>query len=360
MPTLCFIEIRLQKEVVMVTRNFTTRNGTTLPFSTVGLGTAPLGDLYEKLDEIAAIATIEAAYAGGVTLFDTSPHYGNGLAEVRLGSGLRRADRSRVIISTKVGRVMDPMAKPEAQKGDVISPGFAGYFPHKARFDYSYDGTMRSIEQSLLRMGLDRLDIVLIHDCDVWTHGEADAPLRFKEAMDGAYKALDRLRSEKLIAAIGVGVNESDIAAKFAKTADFDVMMLAGRYSLLVQNALDEFLPLAQKKNIGVMLAGVFNSGILATGAIPGARFNYVPASSEMLERVKKIESICHRHQTSIRQAALQFSLGHPSVVSVVLGAVKAEEIQSNLADSAITAPAALWDDLKISGLLDATAPTPL
>lgn len=340
-------------------RRFNARNGAQLDFTVIGYGTAPLGDLYEKLDEKTAIATVEEAYADGVRIFDTSPHYGNGLAEVRMGCGLRRADRSKVLVSTKIGRVMDPMARPEAQRADVISPGFAGYFPHRARFDYSYDGTMRSIEHSLLRMGLDRLDIVLIHDCDIWTHGEQDAPARFKEAMDGAYKALDKLRTEKVIGAIGAGINESPTATKFMKAGDFDVMMLAGRYSLLVQNALDEFFPVALDKKIGVMLAGVFNSGILATGAIAGARYDYGIAPSDIAERVNKIESVCKAHGTTLRRTALQFSMSHPAVVSVVLGGVKPEEVRANIADASVKVPVALWADLKSQGLLNSAAPTP-
>lgn len=340
-------------------RNFTTRNGAVLPFSVVGLGTAPIGDLYEKLDEKTAIATVEAAHHAGVTIFDTSPHYGNGLSESRVGAGLRSAKRDSYLISTKVARVMNPFAKQASERGDVYSPGFAGGFPHAASFDYSRDGTMRAIEQSLLRMGLDRLDIVLIHDCDIWTHGKADVEQRFKEAMDGAYRALDDLRSQKVISAIGAGLNESPMAARFARAGDFDVTMLAGRYSLLVQDALDEFLPLAIEKKMGIMLAGVFNSGILATGAVPGARYDYAPASPEIMARVKKIEEVCKAHGTTIRRAALQFSLAHPAVVSVVLGGVTPQEIQSNVADAAAKIPAALWADLKSAGLLNASAPVP-
>lgn len=341
-------------------RPFTSRNGTELAFSAIGLGTAPIGDLFEKLEEKAAVGTIEAAIHNGVTLLDTSPHYGNGLAEARLGEALRHTRaRPKIIVSTKVGRVMDPMSKPEVARSDVISPGFAGGFPHRAHFDYSYDGAMRSIEQSLLRMGLDRLDLVLIHDCDVWTHGPQEQPLAFKRAMDGAYKALDALRTQKVISGIGVGINEAPVATAFIREGDFDVVMLAGRYSLLVQNALDVFLPLALEKRIGVMLAGVFNSGILATGAVAGAKYDYSPASSEILEKVKKIEAVCTAYGTTIRRAALQFSMAHPAVVSVVLGGVKPEEIEMNIQDANHRVPVGLWDDLKAQGLLNVIAPTP-
>lgn len=341
----------------MKTRAFKTRNGTDLVFSVIGLGTAPIGEVYEILDEKTAIATIEEAYKSGVRIFDTSPHYGNGIAESRMGAGLRRARRSDIVVSTKIGRVMDPFSQPPPRNKDVYSPGFVGGYAHAPRFDYSYDGTMRSVEQSLLRMGLSKLDILLIHDCDVWTHG-AEAGRRFKEAMEGAYRALDKLRSEKTVAAIGFGINEADTCVRFARAGDFDVAMMAGRYSLLIQNGMAEFLPLAVEKKMGVMLAGVFNSGILATGAIPGAKFEYASAPPEIMERVRRIEAICAAHGTSIRRAALQFAMAHPAVVAVVLGAVKPEEIAANAADAEALVPAGLWSDLKSQGVLDPSAPT--
>ena len=342
----------------MKTHHFKTRNGTDLKFSAIGLGTAPMGDLYELLDEKTTIATVEQAVKSGVRVFDTSPHYGNGIAESRVGAGLRRAPRNEIIFSTKIGRVMDPFGKPPERNKDVYSPGFVGGYQHAPRFDYSYDGTMRSVEHSLLRTGLSRLDVLLIHDCDVWTHGATEAPRRFKEAMDGAYRALDKLRSEKTVAAIGFGINEADTCVKFARAGDFDVAMMAGRYSLLIQNGLAEFLPLAVEKRIGVMLAGVFNSGILATGAVPGAKFEYAPAPPEIMDRVRKIEAICASHATSLRRAALQFAMAHPAVVSVVLGAVKPAEVEANAADAGIAVPAGLWRDLKSAGLLDPAVPT--
>ena len=340
----------------MKSRSFKTRNGTDLVFSAIGLGTAPMGDLYELLDEKTQISTIEQAYRSGVRLVDTSPHYGNGLAESRTGAGIRDVPRDDIIVSTKIGRVMDPFRKPAERNKDVYSPGFAGGFAHAPSFDYSYDGTMRSVEQSLLRMGLARIDILLIHDCDVWTHG-ADAQRRFKEAMDGAYRALDKLRSEKTVAAIGFGINEADTCVKFARAGDFDVAMMAGRYSLLIQTGLAEFLPLAVEKKMGVMLAGVFNSGILATGAVPGAHFEYAPAPAEIMDRVRNIEAVCAHHATPLRRAALQFAMGHPAVVSVVLGAVKPGEVEANVADAGQPVPAGLWSDLKSAGLLDPAVP---
>jgi D-threo-aldose 1-dehydrogenase len=343
----------------METRNFAARNGESLAFSVIGLGTAPLGDLYTKLDEKNSIATIEQGYASGVRVFDSSPHYGNGLAESRMGSGLRRVPRDQIVVSTKIGRIMDPFGRKAPTRKDVVSPGFAGGFPHAPRFDYSYDGAMRSVEHSLLRTGLDRLDIVLIHDCDVWTHGVEDSKKHFKTAMDGAYLALDKLRHEKVVKAIGFGINEVDTCVKFAKAGDFDVAMMAGRYTLLVQTGLEEFLPLARNKNMGVMLAGVFNSGILATGAVPGATFDYTVAPDQIVAKVKKIEEICKAHKTTIRQAALQFSMAHPAVASIVLGAVTPKEVKENVQDASVKVPANLWTDLKSAGLLADDAPTP-
>src|SRR4051794_25153629 len=238
---------------------------TGVPVSIIGFGSAPLGDLFVKLDDATAIATVEAALASGITLLDTSPHYGNGLAEHRIGTALRRVPRDSVVLSTKVGRVMAP--RPTTAAGGrgpaPTSPGFAGGLPHKASFDYSYDGAMRSFEQSLLRLGTDRVDVLLIHDVDVWTHGADAVDGRFAEAMDGAYKALHDLREQGAVKAIGVGLNEADMCERFARAGDFDTMLLAGRYSLLEQPALQSFMPLALEKGIGIMLGGVFNSGIL-------------------------------------------------------------------------------------------------
>lgn len=331
-----------------------------LKVTVLGFGTAPLGDLYARLDDATAVATVEAALAAGITLLDTSPHYGNGLAEHRCGTALRRHERSDVVLSTKVGRVMDPRQRPAAPaRSDVVSPGFAGGLPHKASFDYSYDGAMRSFEQSLLRLGTDRIDVLLIHDVDVWTHGADGIEARFKEAMDGAYRALADLRDQKVIKTIGVGINEADMCERFARAGDFDCMLLAGRYSLLEQPALEGFLPLAQEKNIGVMLGGVFNSGILATGAVPGARYNYAPAPDAVMDKVRRIEAVCRAHSVSLAHAALHFALGHPAVASLVLGGVAPEEVSRNVAAFAAPPPAGLWSDLKSEGLLAPDAPTP-
>ncbi|MCW6508708.1 aldo/keto reductase [Lichenifustis flavocetrariae] len=342
----------------MQTKNFTTRSGASLPFSPLGFGAAPLGDLFEKLDEMKAIDTVRAAYDAGMRVFDTSPHYGNGLSESRCGTAIRTMPRDEVVFSTKVGRVMDPFEPVAPKDTNVFSPGFAGGFPHKARFDYTYDGAMRSVEHSLLRTGLDRIDVLLIHDCDVWTHG-TDVEAKFAEAMGGAYKALDKLRADGTVKAIGCGLNEADMCERFARAGDFDVILMAGRYSLLEQPALESFLPLAVEKNIGIILAGIFNSGILATGPIKGAKYNYGDASPEILARVAAIQKICESHGVPLQRAALHFATFHPAVVTVIMGAVKRAEIDANAAAMKETIPSALWSDLKSAGLLNPAAHTP-
>jgi len=333
---------------------------TGIEVTALGFGSAPLGDLYTQLDDETAIATAATALSSGIAFFDTSPHYGNGLAEHRLGTTLRRADRETFVLSTKVGRWVNPRERPAPVSGKpgVASPGFAGGLPHRAVVDYSYDGTMRSFEQSLLRLGTDRVDILLIHDADVWTHGESFED-RFREAMEGAYRALSELRNQGVIKAIGVGINEAQTCARFARAGDFDCVLLAGRYSLLDQSALDVFFGIAEDKAIAVLLGGVFNSGILATGPVPGARYDYKPAPPEILERVRRIDEICRRHGIALSDAAIQFPLAHPVVASVVIGAVTPAEIARNIESLSRPIPVSLWADLKMAGLLRSDTPTP-
>jgi D-threo-aldose 1-dehydrogenase len=335
----------------MVPRRELGRTG--LEVSVLGFGTAPLGDLYARLDDGTAIAAVERAFGLGINLLDTSPLYGHGLAEHRCGTAIRRVPREDIVLCTKVGRWMDPF------QGRDSGSGFAGGQPHRAVIDYSYDGTMRSVEQSLLRLGTDRLDLLLIHDVDVWTHGADAIEDRFREAMAGAYKALDKLRGERVVAGIGVGVNEAEMCVRFAQAGSFDTMLLAGRYSLLEQPALAEFLPLAQRQRIGVLLGGVFNSGILATGAVSGAKYNYQDAPPEILAKVKHIQRVCDAHGVALPTAALHFALGHPAVASVVLGAQGPQEVDRNVAALSSQVPAALWTDLKAERLLDMDAPGP-
>lgn len=334
---------------------------TELQVSVLGMGTAPLGNLFARLDEESAVDTVVMAIEAGINLIDTSPWYGLGLAELRVGAATRQAafQRDNLVVSTKVGRWMNPMAPKVLQTGDVAAPGWAAPLNHRAVLDYSYDGTLRSIEQSLLRTGLDRIDLALIHDVDVWTHGAHAIERLFGEAMNGAYRALHRLREEGVVKGIGIGVNESQMCERFAQAGDFDAMMLAGRYSLLEQSALDSFLPLAEAKRIAMLLGGIFNSGILATGAVPGARYNYREAPPEIVSKVMALERVCAAHRVKLADAALQFALAHPAVASLVLGAVTADEVLRNIESVQAVIPDALWRDLRAEGLISIQAPLP-
>lgn len=311
-------------------------------------------DPFYHIAETQAVDTVTAALRAGITLVDTSPFYGHGLSELRVGSGLRRVPEQEVVLSTKVGRVTRPFAR----RGDGSANHKDGH-THGLVFDYSYDGTMRSLEQSALRLGVDRIDVVLIHDVDVWTQGPYAIEDRFREAMGGAYRALDRLRSAGAVKAIGVGLNEADMCERFARVGDFDVMLLAGRYTLLEQTAFPSFMTLAHEKRIGVMLGGVYNSGILATGPVPGARYNYQPAPPKILARAAAIEAACRRHDVPLRRAALHFALAHPAVATLVLGAVRPKEIEDPIGELGATVPPALWSELKAESLLAEDVPTP-
>jgi D-threo-aldose 1-dehydrogenase len=326
---------------------------TGLRVSQIGFGGAPLGNLFAALSEADAASAVGSAFAAGIRLFDTAPLYGHGLSEHRIGAALRHCRRDDFVLATKVGRLLRPDASAAGgQYRDIL--------PFAARFDYSYDGVLRSVEDSLQRLGLARIDIVHIHDVDVWTHkSHAATDERFAEAMGGGYRALMRLREEKAIGAIGVGVNEWQACQRFAEAGDFDCFLLAGRYTLLEQAALDSFLPLCVARNIAVIIGGPFNTGILATGPVPGATYNYQPAAPEVMERVGRIEMVCRRHGVALASTALQFPLHHPAVASVIPGARSPAEIAANLAAFETPVPAALWAELKAAGLLRADAPTP-
>lgn len=323
-----------------------------LEVSILGFGAAPIADLYTSISESDATETVVASLKSGVNLVDTSPLYGRGLSELRVGAALRQFSPDDLVLSTKVGRVLDPFSD---EGGPSV---FHGGLTHGIRLDYSYDGVMRSLEQSLLRLGRERIDLALVHDLDIWTHGDA-LETHYQAALDGAVRALTELREADVITGYGLGVNESSIAERFAKDCDPDAILLAGRYSLLEQPALASFLPLMEERNIGVILGGVFNSGILATGAVEGARYDYAPAPPEIMDRVEKMEAVCARHDTPLRRAALHFALGHPAVSSLVLGAVCPGEVTEQVTDLSSPPPADLWTDLVSEGLLDPAAPTP-
>ncbi|HEX7273600.1 MAG TPA: aldo/keto reductase [Casimicrobiaceae bacterium] len=325
------------------------------PVSRLGFGAAPLGNLYTPVAEDEALEAVRAAYDGGIRYFDTAPLYGHGMSEHRCGQVLRQYPRDSFTLSTKVGRVL----RAGRDAGEAFD-GYADALPFRAVYDYSYDGAMRSFEDSLQRLGTDRIDILLVHDIDVRTHGIDEQKRRFDESVNGAFKALCRLRDDGVVAAIGLGVNEVEVCLAVADTVDIDCLLLAGRYSLLEQGALDALLPLCASRQIGVIVGGPFNSGILATGATRDARYDYRLAPTQVAERVGRIEAVCKRHRVPLAAAALQFPYGHPAVASVIPGARTRAEVGQNLALLQIAIPADLWRELKAEGLLRLDAPCPV
>ena len=321
----------------------------------MGFGGAPLGNLYDGFSDEQARATVRSAYDLGLRFFDTAPFYGFGLSEHRVGEALRWQDRESYVLSTKVGRLLKP-ADPATLDGGL----FARILPFEGVYDYSYDGAMRSVEASLQRLGTWRIDVLLIHDVDIWTHGSEEARLqRFRECMDGGcYKAMDELRSQGVVKAIGAGLNEVRACEDFARAGDFDTFLLAGRYTLLEQGALDSFLPLCEEKDISLMIGGPYNTGILATGAVEGAYYNYAPAPADVMQRVAAIETVCKAHDVNLASAALQFPLHHPRVASIIPGGRNADEIVQNKEILEAPVPPDFWAELKQQGLIREDAPT--
>ena len=324
-----------------------------LKLSVLGFGGTGLGNLYVAMSERSVIDTLSTAYAAGIRYYDTAPLYGHGLSELRLGGGLRLFADPGVIVSSKVGWRLRPAF------GKPTGAGLFRDITAFARFnDYSYDGTMRSFEDSLQRLGTDRIDILMIHDVDRRNQGDRFAEV-FKEAMAGAYKALLSLREQGVVKAIGCGLNEWEACQAFAHAGDFDCFLLAGRYTLLEQESLKSFLPLCEKRGIGIILGGPYNSGILASGALKDAWFNYAPAPADVLAKVAAIEGICASHGVPLKAAALQFPLHHPCVASVIPGTSGAAELTENLRMLNTPIANGFWRDLKSAGLMDAQAPTP-
>ena len=327
---------------------------TSVAISSLGFGGAAIGNLYAEADDDQVRDCLHASYNAGIRYFDTAPMYGHGLSEHRIGEALRQKPRESFVLSTKVGRLLRPAAF--AAAGDSIFPGF---LPFACVFDYSYDAVMRSIEDSLQRLGFNRIDIVLLHDVEPATHGQEEAERYFRQAIEGGYRALDKLRSEGTIAAIGCGGNEWQAAERLARAGDFDCFLLAGRYTLLEQTSLDSFLPYCEQRGISVIIGGPYNTGILATGSVVGAYFDYSPAPPHILERVERMEAICRHYGTPLAAAALQFPLHHPAVASIIPGTRSVLELARNLDNINFEIPPALWSDLKQAGLLREDAPVP-
>ena len=322
----------------------------------MGFGTAPIGNFLRPITEEVSDAMVQKAWDSGMRYFDTAPYYGHGLSEARLGHSLRWKPRDEFVVSSKVGRVL----KAAPRKSINFAPWVMA-LPNVCHFDYSYDGTMRSASRtSLQRLGLERIDILFIHDADVFTHGAEQQKIYFKQAMEGCYPALQKLKDQGLVKAIGVGVNNWEVMLDFMKAGDFDCLLMAGRYTLLEQEPLDELLPLCEKRGAAIVIGGGLNSGILATGAVPGAKYNYAPAPEPIMEKVRKIEAVCASHKVPLPAAALQFLLAHPAVASHVPGTRTVEQMEQNIAWISHPIPAGFWAELKHKNLLRPDAPVPV
>ncbi len=304
-----------------------------LQVTNLGFGTAPIGNLYNPVADADSDAAIQRAYELGVRLFDTAPLYGRGESELRLGRALKGIARDNYVISTKIGRVLN------ADRSAFV-------------YDYSRDGVLRSIEGSLERLGTDHVEVVLVHDPD------ADTVDHEQDALAGAFPALQELRRQGVIKAVGAGMNQWQMEQRFAEQADPDVFLLAGRYTLLEQTSLG-FLQLCKDKGIGIFLGGVYNSGILATGPKADAKYNYNNAPPAVLEKARKIETICHGHGVPLNVAALHFARAHPTITALVIGAVKSAEVEANVQALGAKVPTALWQDLRAAGLIETNAPVP-
>ena len=327
-----------------------------VPLTRMGFGGAPLGNLFRKVSEEDAQAALQAAYDAGIRFFDTAPQYGLGRSEGRFGEAIRRFGRDNIQLSTKVGRLLL-----DCEPHEVTPEAFVDVPQKRIVYDYTYDGVMKSYEASKERIGISNADILLVHDVDAFSHGSREvSDAKVRELFDGGgYRALSELRDAGEISAIGAGVNEWEVCEKLMGLGDFDGFLLAGRYTLLEQEALESFLPLCVERDVGIILGGPYNSGILATGPVPGAKYNYADAPEDILGRVAKIEAVCTAHGVRLIEAALQFVFGHPAVKTVIPGAVNAAEVEANVAILETEIPAGLWSDLRGEQLIRSDAPLP-
>ena len=306
---------------------------TDLQVTRLGMGTAPIGNLYSDLDDEEALETVRRSYENGIRFFDTAPLYGAGEAERRLGEALRGIPRDNVVIQTKIGRILRP--------------------DRSIYFDYSRDGVMKSIEASLERLGMDRVDIVLVHDPDF-----VNEEFHNKQALDEAFPALVDLREQGVIGAVGAGMNQWEMEWEFAKKIDVNCFLLAGRYTLLEQTSLD-FLDWCTENDVSIFLGGVYNSGILVTGPVSGAKYDYLDAPEEILAKARRLQKITSKHDVPLHVAALHFAGAHPAIASLVIGSATAAEADDNRAIWDVEPPAAMWQELQDSRLVAASAPLP-
>jgi D-threo-aldose 1-dehydrogenase len=328
-----------------------------VPLTQLGFGGAPLGELFARVDEATAAATLQAAWDAGVRYYDTAPYYGRGLSEIRFGRFLDARPRSDFILSSKVGRWFFPPAKPDEFQ---TSPSWAGGLRFDHVHDYSYEGIMRSYEQSQMRLGMNRIDLLLIHDLDFWFHRtEAKVAAHLSQLFTSGWRALDELRSHDLVRGIGAGINELGMMPRFLDALDLDFFLVALRYTLMEQEVLGAEFPYCERAGVGIVVGGVYNSGITATGPIAGAKYNYADATPQVMQRVRRMQAVCASHDTPLAAAALQFPLAHPIVASVIPGAISPDQLRQNVENFRRPIPASLWSDLKREGLISQVAPTP-
>jgi D-threo-aldose 1-dehydrogenase len=328
---------------------------TSCTLTQLGMGGASLGDMREILPEAQATATIEAAHAAGIAYFDTSPWYGNGKSELRFGHVLRTKPRDSFVLSTKVGRVHARPANPDNYR----HAGWAGGLPFEPRFDYTRDGVLRSYEMSLARLGLNRVDALLIHDLDPrHQQSEEGVAIGLGQLDGGGFRALADLKAQGEITAIGAGINLVGMIPRFLQRWLVDFFLVAMPYTLLEQGGLDE-LAICAQQGVAVVIGAPYASGILVRGPQPDALYNYRPAKPEIIAKVERISAVCRRHSVPLAAAALQFPFGHPSVVSVIPGPIATEEVRKNLAWMRRDIPDALWAELKSEDLIPAGTPTP-
>lgn len=330
---------------------------TNVQVTCLGFGGATLGDIRERIDESRSETTIEVAYGAGIGYFDTAPWYGTGKSERRFGTVLGTKPRDSYVLSTKIGRVLERPADRAAFRQERWIHGL----PFVVRFDYTYDGVMRSYEDSLTRMGVNRIDALLIHDLDHGYHGTDEGVQARIDELDagGGYRALRELKESGEIGAIGAGINVTGMIPRFLERFDLDFFLVAMPYTLLDQAALDAELPLVQSRGATIVIGAVFASGILAIGPVPSATYRYSPASEEILAKTRQIQEICEQHNVPLGAAALQFPFGHPAVSSVIPGPNAPEQVKGNLGWMRTEIPSDLWDDLKEHGLIRPDAPTP-
>ncbi|NKB68244.1 MAG: aldo/keto reductase [Candidatus Latescibacteria bacterium] len=322
----------------------------------LSFGSAPLGNLFVEVGEEEAQQTLGAAWDAGMRYFDTSPFYGYGKSEHRVGHFLRQRDLSSYVLSTKVGRVFKASTDPANFDQDMWLSGL----PFEHVFDYSYDGIMRSYEDSTQRLGLPRIDLLLIHDLDFWFHqNETRVMAYMNQLYTSGWRALEELRSAGLIKGIGAGINEIGMMPRFLDMVDVDFFLVAMRYNMMEQPVLDGEFAQCAEAGVGIVVGAVFASGILATGAIEGAYYNYEPAPPEIMEKARRMEAVCRSHGVELAAAALKFPLGHPLVAAVIPGALNPVQVRANAALFQGDIPADLWAELKAEGLLRPDAPTP-